>query len=96
MVYFLAYVDDLILTGSDSQVVNHIIGKLDATFSTKDLALLSFFCGVEVIPNPTGVLLSQNKYIVDLLSKHNKLDSKLCLHIFQSIRLLFFMMEHLW
>ena len=76
MVYFLVYVDDPIITSSDPQVVNQIIGKLDTTFSAKDLGLLSFFCGVEVVPNPIGVLLSQHKYIVDLLSKHNMLDSK--------------------
>ena len=74
--YFLVYVDDLLITGSDPKVVVAIIRQLDATFSTKDLGLLSFFCGVEVLPTRDGILLSQHKYVVDLLRKHNMLDSK--------------------
>ena len=38
--------------------------------------MLSFFCGVEVLATSTGLLLSQHKYVIDLLSKHNMLDSK--------------------
>ena len=34
------------------------------------------FCGVEVLPTSTGLLLSQRKYVVDLLGKHNMLSSK--------------------
>ena len=75
-VYFLVYVDDLIITGNDPTLVSQIIAKLDSTFSTKDLGTLSFFCGVEVLPTATGLLLSHRKYVVDLLSKHNMLSSK--------------------
>ena len=38
--------------------------------------MLSFFCGVEVLATPMGLLLSQQKYVIDLLSKHNMLGSK--------------------
>ena len=38
--------------------------------------MLSFFCGVEVSAISTGLLLTQQKYVNDLLSKHNMLDSK--------------------
>ena len=76
LIYFQVYVDDLIITGSDETIVDQIIRQLDSTFSTKDLGRLSFFCGVEVLPTCTGVVLSQQKYVVDLLSKHNMLDSK--------------------
>ena len=36
----------------------------------------SFFCGVDVLATLTGLLLSQQKYSIDLLSKHNILDSQ--------------------
>ena len=39
--------------------------------------MLSFFCGVKVLTTLTGLLLSQQKYVIDLMSKHNMLDSKL-------------------
>ena len=74
--YFLVYVDYLIITGSDPSLVNNIIRQLDSKFSTNDLRVPSFLCGVEVLATSTGLLLSQQKYVVDLLSKHNMLDSK--------------------
>ena len=66
----------LIITGSDPSLVDTIIRQLDSTFSTKDLRPLSYFCGVEVLATSSGLLLSQQKYVIDLLSKHNMLDSK--------------------
>ncbi|KAG6477837.1 hypothetical protein ZIOFF_061269 [Zingiber officinale] len=41
-----------------------------------DLGALSFFCGFEVCPTSNDLLLSQQKYVIDLLSKHYMLDSK--------------------
>ena len=58
-IYFVVYVDDLIITGSDHSLVDNIIRKLDSKFSTKDLGMLSFFYGVEVLANSTSLLLSQ-------------------------------------
>ena len=58
LLYFLVYVDDLIITGSDPSLVNTIIRQLDSKFSTKDLGVLSFFCGVEVLTTPVGLLPS--------------------------------------
>ena len=72
LLYFLVYVDNLIITGSDPSLVDTIIRQLDSKFSTKDLGVLSFFCGVEVLTTPVGLLLS----VIDLLRKHNMLGSK--------------------
>ena len=77
LLYFLVYVDDLIITESDPSLVDAIIQQLDSKFSSKDLGALSYFCGVEVLATSTGLLLSQQKYLIDLLSKHNMLGSKL-------------------
>ena len=77
LIYFLVYVNNLIITDNDASLVNTIVQQLDSKFSTKDLRALSFFCGVKVLVIPIGLLLSQQKYVVDLLSKHNVLDFKL-------------------
>ena len=37
---------------------------------------MSYFCGVEVLDSSSGLLLSQKKYVIDLLRKHNMLGSK--------------------
>ena len=77
LIYSLVYIDDLIITVSDPSLVDTIIRQLDSKFSTKDLGPLSYFCGVEVLATSSGLLLSQQKYVIDLLSKHNMLSSKL-------------------
>ena len=74
--YFLVYVDDLIITGSDPSLVDTIIQQLDSKFFTKDLGALSYLCGVEIFAISPSLPLSQQKYVIDLLSKHNMLESK--------------------
>ncbi|XP_048134074.1 disease resistance protein RPV1-like [Rhodamnia argentea] len=74
--YFLVYVDDLIITGSDSKVVNQFIALLSHRFSGKDLGSLHYFLGVEVVPTRHGILLSQHKYIWDLLERHKMTAAK--------------------
>ncbi|KAL6335439.1 hypothetical protein AAG906_029682 [Vitis piasezkii] len=41
-----------------------------------DLGHLSYFLGVEIIPNDHGILLSQRSYIVDLLTHTKMMDAK--------------------
>ena len=76
LIYFVVYVDDLIITSSDPSLVDNIILQLDSKLSPEDLEVLSFFYGVEVLVTWTNLLLSQQKYVINLLSKHNMLDSK--------------------
>ena len=59
LIYFMVYVDDLIITGSHPSLVGTIIRQLDTTFSTKNLGPLSYFYGVEVLATSSGLLLSQ-------------------------------------
>ena len=77
LIYFLVYDDDMIITGSDPLLIDTFIRKLNSAFSTKDLGPLSYLCGVEVLATSLGLLLSQQKYVIDLLSKHNMFGSKL-------------------
>lgn len=74
--YLLVYVDDLILTGDNATKVNHFINTLAQRFSIKDLGFLTYFLGVEVVPNKQGLLLSQRRYIMDLLTQTKMKDAK--------------------
>uniref|UniRef100_A0A2N9I9W7 Integrase catalytic domain-containing protein n=1 Tax=Fagus sylvatica TaxID=28930 RepID=A0A2N9I9W7_FAGSY len=67
--YFLVYVDDLLITGSSTLLVHEIIHKLSKRFSLKDLGLVHFFLGIEIIPTSTGLFLSQHQYIRGLLDR---------------------------
>lgn len=76
LLYVLVYVDDIIVTGSSSSLISSLIHKLNATFALKELGELDYFLGIEVKKTPTGsLLLSQAKYIRELLSKADMLDA---------------------
>ena len=72
-IYILVYVDDIIITGSNNTELQSFISILHSQFSLKDLGSLSFFLGIEVKNCKGVVLLSQKKYITDLL-KRAKMD----------------------
>ncbi|RVW88563.1 Retrovirus-related Pol polyprotein from transposon RE1 [Vitis vinifera] len=76
VVYLLVYVDDIILTGSSDTLVSQFVDYLAQRFSLKDLGPLSYFLGVEVVPHRLGILLSQRRYIQDLLIRTNMADAK--------------------
>lgn len=77
MAYLLVYVDDLILTGSTVHLVNDIVKQLATKFSIKDLGELSYFLCVKVLHSPDGMLLSQHKYIQDLLERTHMSTTKI-------------------
>ncbi|CAH9133554.1 unnamed protein product [Cuscuta epithymum] len=68
LIYFLVYVDDIVLTGNSSTAVNSFIERLTTRFSVKDLGPLHHFLGIEVIPTSTGLFLSQQQYIITILN----------------------------
>ena len=77
ILYFPIYVDNLIIICNDPSLVSPIIWQLNSKLFTKDHRVLYFFCRVKGLATPTGFLLSQQKYVINLLSNHNLLDSKL-------------------
>lgn len=77
VVYLLVYVDDIILTGNSNQLIKQLIHQMDSVFSLKQLGALDYFLGIEVKTLSNGsLLLTQGKYIRDLLSKTNMLEAK--------------------
>ncbi|KAJ0581064.1 putative RNA-directed DNA polymerase [Helianthus annuus] len=76
LVYALIYVDDIIITGNNDQTVSHIIQRLSSMFAIKDLGPLHYFLGIEVVRNDLDLILSQQKYISDLMQKSGLSDCK--------------------
>ena len=68
LIYLLVYVDDIIINGNSEDLVSQVVDFLAQQFSLKDLGTLSYFLGVEVVPHRHGILLSQRRYIKDLLT----------------------------
>ena len=67
--YFLVYVDDLLLTGNDSSFLDKFMSALATSFFLKDLSFPSYFLDLEPLSTKTGMFLSQQGYICDLLGK---------------------------
>ncbi|KAE8697600.1 hypothetical protein F3Y22_tig00110621pilonHSYRG00550 [Hibiscus syriacus] len=62
--------------GNNAASVKDFISVLARRFSLKDLDTLHYFLGIEVVPRPHGLLLSQRRYIVDLLVQTKMIDAR--------------------
>ena len=72
------YVDDIVITGKDITCISSLKSFLHGQLYTKDLRILKYFLGVEVMRSKRGIFLSQRKYVLDLLSETEKLAAKPC------------------
>ena len=77
IIFLVVYVDDIVITGNDMAGISSFKSFLHGQFQTKDLGILKYFLGVEVMRSKRGIL-SQRKYVLDLLSKTRKLAAKSC------------------
>ena len=78
IILLVVYVDDIVITGSDSKGILSLKSFLHSQFYIKDLGMLKYFLGFEVMRSKQRILLSQRKYVFDLLSKIGKLGAKSC------------------
>lgn len=66
-VLLLVYVDDIVIIGNNEKVIKSVKLFLKSKFHIKDLGLLRFFLGIEVVKVGSGLCMSQRKYCLDLL-----------------------------
>ena len=69
----LLYVDDLFLT-SDEELIVDYKRKLTVEFEMKDLGTMHYFLGLEVWQKPGEIILSQGKYVVEILKRFGMMD----------------------
>jgi hypothetical protein len=72
----LVYVDDIIVASSSQDATTTLLKNLEKDFALKDLGELHYFLGIEVAKINGGILLSQTKYVGDLLKKTGMLACK--------------------
>jgi hypothetical protein len=59
----LLYVDNMIITGDDSEYIAFVKALLSYQFRMSDLDPLRYFLGIEISSTSEGLFLSQEKYI---------------------------------
>lgn len=72
----LLYIDDMLLTGSDFQLLSFFIQLLHTEFAMKGLGPLHHFLGIEVTTTPDGLHLSQSHCALTILERAEMVDCK--------------------
>ena len=76
MIFVLIYVDDIIVASSSQNATNVLLRDLSSEFALKDLGDLHFFLGIEVKKTQDGIVLNQEKYATELLTRMGMKDCK--------------------
>lgn len=75
--YARVYVDDILIISSSSKLIHELIEKLHTKFARKKLGVPQYFLGIEVHHQANvTLLLTQTKYIHDLMSKFHMMEAK--------------------
>ena len=75
-IYLLVYVDGIIIIGTNTNIIQRYIDLLAQRFSIKDLGVLFYFLCIEVLTTPSSVLLTQRRYISNLLARTKMSSAK--------------------
>ena len=78
IILLVVYVDDIVITRNDSKDISSLKSFLQSQFHTKDLGMLRYFLGIEVMRSKHGIFLPQREYMLDLLSETGKLGTEPC------------------
>eukprot|EP00253_Pinus_taeda_P006428 PITA_06428 len=84
LIILVLYVDDLIITDSDPNLINHVKSNLKKKFEMIDLGHLHYFLCLQVLQSKEGISLSQSKYACDLPHHFHMEDCKPAPSPFQS------------
>ena len=67
--------NDIVITDSDQDGIRKC-KHLFSHFQKKDLRKLKYFLGIEIAQSNFGVVMSQRKYVLDILEETGMLDCK--------------------
>lgn len=63
------YVDDLILSGANKNIVNNFKSEMQKKFDMSDLGLVNYYLGIDVKQNACSISLCQSGYAKTILEK---------------------------
>ncbi|KAF2287075.1 hypothetical protein GH714_038035 [Hevea brasiliensis] len=65
------YVNDILVTGGNFQLLNDFKLKMQTEFEMSDLGSMSYFLGLEIEQSIEGIFISQRKYALEMLKRFN-------------------------
>ena len=71
MLIVCLYVDDLIFTRNNSEMISEFKREMAAEFEMTDIGLMSYYLGIEVKQSDDGIFISQNNYTKKILKEFN-------------------------
>lgn len=75
-VVLLFYVDDMLITGNSSSLLDNFQSTLKYEFSMKDLGYVHHIFGIQVQKTDSGLFLPQTRYATKMLQKAGLSDCK--------------------
>ncbi|XP_019226608.1 PREDICTED: uncharacterized protein LOC109208056 [Nicotiana attenuata] len=75
-VHVLIFVDDLLVTGSHSELIDKTRAQLQKFFKMKDIGELKFFLGIEFARSSKCIYMSKRKYALELIAELGLAGSK--------------------
>ena len=68
--------DDIVIKGNGQDGIRKLKQHIFNHFRTKDLGKLKYFLGIEITQSNSNVVMSQRKYVLDILEEPGMLDYK--------------------
>ncbi|PKU65510.1 Retrovirus-related Pol polyprotein from transposon TNT 1-94 [Dendrobium catenatum] len=75
-IYFLAYVNDILLTGNHPPTMQQLLNQLQQTFSLKKMQNVDLFLGIQIQQTAHGLFLHQSHYARELIHSAGLDNSK--------------------
>ena len=68
VIMLLLYVDDMLITGNSSAVMDKFLDALNKQFKMKDLGQMHYFLGIQATFHSNGLFLNQQQYAENILA----------------------------
>lgn len=70
------YVDDLLYTGNDVQLMTEFKISMMKQFDMSDLGRMNYFLGIEIVQRQGGIFIYQKRYAENILTRFGMTESK--------------------
>lgn len=72
----LLYVDDMLISSSSIKHLQGFLADLKSEFNMKDVGIVHYFLGIEIVKTDTRLFLTQGWYAEKIFKRANMLDCK--------------------